>query len=445
MSSVIDVEHWEQRLRVLAERHGVPGAQLGILRQDELVTVAAGILHAGSGAPATVDSMWQLGSITKVWTATLIMQLIDEGHLALDTPVPGLPLGVTVRHLLTHTSGIDGDVFTDTGRGDDCLERYVAGLADVAQNQPVGATWSYCNSGFVVLGRIVEQVTGQTWDRAVRERLVAPLGLQRTCTLPEEVLRHPHATGHVTTLPEARITALATLPRSMGPAGLLTSDAADLLAFARMHMAGGVAADGTRLLAERSALAMRTHQVECPGKNGIADAWGLGWCLHDWGADELYGHDGTTIGQSAFLRILPRAGLAVTLLTNVLDAKELCRELFGEIFGALAGTAPPAPIRIPRQPVEADIGRHLGTYRRESFLLEVYEEDGEPRLRVTVTGPFAAMAPEPVTTYVLAPVAENLYAATAPGQSCPSPVHFSVLPTGASYVHLGGRAAPRVD
>ena len=76
-----------------------------------------------------------------------------------------------MRHLLTHTSGIDGDVFTDTGRGDDCLERYVALLANVAQNHPLGATWSYCNSGYSLLGRIIEKVTGSTWDAAMRERL----------------------------------------------------------------------------------------------------------------------------------------------------------------------------------------------------------------------------------------------------------------------------------
>ena len=110
---------------------------------------------------------------------------------------PEVARQVTVRHLLTHTSGIDGDVFTDTGRGDDCLERYVALLADVAQNHPLGATWSYCNSGYSLLGRIIEHVTGDTWDKALRERLFTPLGLQHTVTLPEEALLHAAAVGHV--------------------------------------------------------------------------------------------------------------------------------------------------------------------------------------------------------------------------------------------------------
>ncbi len=136
------------------------------------------------------------------------MQLVDEGLLDLDAPVaevlPELQLAdadvtksVTMRHLLTHTSGIDGDVFTDTGRGDDCLEKYVALLADAEQNHPLGATWSYCNSGFALLGRVIEKLTGKTWDAAMRERLFTPLGLTHTVTLPEEAMLYRAAVGHV--------------------------------------------------------------------------------------------------------------------------------------------------------------------------------------------------------------------------------------------------------
>ena len=121
------------------KRHHVPGAQLGILRvgdvdADELVKAAYGVLNIDTGVEATTDSLFQIGSITKVWTATVAMQLVDEGKLDLDAPIievlpelrladPDVTKQVTLRHLLTHTSGIDGDVFTDTGRGDDCLEK----------------------------------------------------------------------------------------------------------------------------------------------------------------------------------------------------------------------------------------------------------------------------------------------------------------------------------
>ena len=164
----------------------MPGAPLGILRVgDDATSWSRPRTACSTSAPASrsdTDSVFQIGSITKVWTATVVMQLVDEGLLDLDAPVvevlpelrladPDVTKQVTMRHLLTHTSGIDGDVFTDTGRGDDCLEKYVGLLGEAAQNHPLGATWSYCNSGFSLLGRVIEKLTGQTWDEALRDRL----------------------------------------------------------------------------------------------------------------------------------------------------------------------------------------------------------------------------------------------------------------------------------
>jgi CubicO group peptidase (beta-lactamase class C family) len=157
---------WTTRLNELATEANVPGAALGIWSDGQEILAAHGVLNAATQVPVTTDSVFQVGSITKIWTATMIMQLVDEGLLSLDTTVsevlPGARLGtadvggqVTVRHLLTHTSGIDGDVFTDTDRGDDCVERYVGLLAEVPSVFTPGATYSYCNSGYVLLGRIM--------------------------------------------------------------------------------------------------------------------------------------------------------------------------------------------------------------------------------------------------------------------------------------------------
>ncbi|MBO0831112.1 MAG: serine hydrolase, partial [Actinobacteria bacterium] len=330
--SRIDAEHWQRRLATLAERHHVPGAALGILRvregrEDELVEAAFGVLNKDTGVDVTKDTVFQIGSITKVWTATVLMQLASEGRLNLDAPVveilpelrladPDVTKQVTIRHLLTHTSGIDGDVFTDTGRGDDCIEKYVAGLDEVAQNHPLGATWSYCNAGFVLAGRVIEKLTGGTWDKAVRDRIFGPLGLEHTVTLPEEALLHRAAVGHVGEgTDEPSRAPVWTLPRSMGPAGLIGSTVADLLGFARMHLTGGTAPDGSRLLEASSAAAMTTLQADLPDKHTLGDSWGIGWIRFGWNGRRLIGHDGNTIGQSAFLRLLPDEGLAVALLT----------------------------------------------------------------------------------------------------------------------------------
>ncbi|GEP33854.1 serine hydrolase [Nocardioides szechwanensis] len=456
----IDLAHWEQRLAALAARHKVPGAQLGILRispetQDELVTASYGVLNLGSQVPATTESLFQIGSISKVWTATVAMQLVDEGLLELDGPIcevlpelrlsdPDVTKTVTLRHLLNHTSGIDGDVFTDTGRGDDCLEKYVDLLADAGQNHPLGATWSYCNSGYSLIGRLIEKVTGTTWDQAMKDRLFTPLGLARTVTLPEDALLHSAATGHLEHEGQQLVAPVWQLPRSLGPAGLITATAADVLAFARLHLNDGVAADGTRLLSEDSTAAMAAHQADLPDKIVLGDSWGLGWIRFGWGGHRLIGHDGNTIGQGAFLRMLSEQGLAVTLLTNGGNARDLYQDLYRELFAELAGVEMAEPF-VPPADAEVDITPYVGTYQRHSVLMEVFVGDDGPRLRTTLSGPIAEMIPDPVDEHPLVPAGPGLFAVRPPGTETWAPVTFYELPTGERYLHFGVRATPRVD
>ncbi|MGW6054960.1 serine hydrolase [Streptomyces sp. NPDC055189] len=453
----LDAAHWERRLGELAARHRVPGAVLGISRGDDLVLTACGVLHKGTGVQATEDSLFQIGSITKVWTATLIMQLVDEGKLDLDTPVtdvlPELRLSdpesaqqVTVRHLLTHTSGIDGDIFTDTGRGDDCLEEYVGQLGTAARNHPPGATFSYCNSGFVLAGRIIEKLTGMSWDSALKERLCTPLGLAHTVTLPEEALRFRTAMGHAAQGDQDPQPApVWCLPRSAGPAGLITASAADVLAFSRMHLAGGSTADETRVLSPQAASAMTERHVGLPDVHSLGDSWGLGWIRFDWDGHQVIGHDGNTIGQSAFLRLLPEQNLAVTLLTNGGAAHDLYLELYREIFDELAGVTMPQPLRPPARPVTVDAGRHTGRYERAGARIEILQGADGPRLRHTVTGPLADLVPETVQEADLVPVSEDLFVMRLPGSGSWTPVTFYALPTGEPYLHTGVRATPKVS
>ena len=208
MSLAIDSPTLQERLDHLREEHGVPGASLAVLGDGRVGAVASGLLNLDTGVEATTDSLFQIGSITKVWTATVVMQLVDQRLVELDVPVrryipafrvvdEGVSESATIRHLLTHSSGIDGDHFADTGRGDDVLERYVESCASLRQVSPLGATMSYCNTGFSILGRVIERVTGSVWDAELRTRLFEPLELTHTATLPEDVLRFRAAIGHI--------------------------------------------------------------------------------------------------------------------------------------------------------------------------------------------------------------------------------------------------------
>lgn len=460
----IDAAHWQRRLDALSALHGVPGAQLGILRfdpegEDDVVTLATGTLNQNlpsASAKTLPDSLFQIGSISKVWTATVVMRLIEDGHFTLDTLakdiISGLRLandeltaGITVRHLLTHTSGLDGDVFTDTGRGDDCLEKYVGLLAEVGQNHPLGATWSYCNAGFSLLGRIIEQATGKTWDAAMRDLLFTPLGLTHTVTLPEEAILHSAAVGHVDAGDEQILAPVWSLPRSLGPAGLIAARAQDVLGFARLHLAGGVAGDGVRLLEAEAVADMQAFHAEVPDKHVLGDSWGLGWIRFDWNGERLYGHDGNTIGQAAFLRVHPESGVAVTLLTNGGHTRDLYGDLYREIFAELSGVRMQEPVQPPAEPVDVDITPYIGTYERASVRTEVYVgDDGDPMMRTTVLGPLAELEPDPVDEYTLTALSENEFALREPGTQTWVTVTFYALPTGEEYVHFGARATPKV-
>ena len=452
----LDAAHWRRRLAELARKHRVPGAALGILRGADQVLASSGVLNKATGVEVTDDSVFQIGSISKVWTTTVVMQLVDEGLLKLDAPIvdvlpelrladPDVTKQVTLRHLLTHTSGIDGDVFTDTGRGDDCVEKYVALLDQAALTHPLGATLSYCNSGFILVGRVIEKLTGKTWDAALRERLFTPLGLTHTGTLPEEALRFRAAMGHVAAGDgEPQPAPVWGLPRSAGPAGLITATPADVLAFARLHLTGGLGPDGARVLSAASAEAMTQEQFEMPDKDTLGDSWGLGWIRFEWDGHRVYGHDGNTIGQSAFLRILPGQDLAVTLLTNGGSAHDLYEELYREIFAELAGVAMPRPLEPAATPPAVAVEEFLGVYERESMRIEILQRDGELRMRQTVTGPIAELVPEPTTEDELVPIGPAQFAHSPAGMRGWVSVTFYTLPTGERYLHTGVRATPKV-
>lgn len=454
---------WQRRLTELADKYGVPGAQLGVLRlgaghPESRVELATGTLNLAFGdrAPVTLDSVFQIGSITKVWTTTAAIRLIEQGKFGLDTPVlellpelhPSSALyeGVTVRHLMNHTSGLDGDVFTDTGRGDDCVARYVEQLGEFKRVFPVGASWAYCNSGFVLLGRIIERATGKVWDQAMRELLCEPMGLRNTVTLPEEAVLRAAAVGHEKSDGVLAPASVWVLPRAMGPAGLISCTVGDLLSFAALHLRDGVAADGTRLMTQEHVAAMRAHEVDVPATDRLIGSWGLGWIRFTWGDGNQFGHDGATIGQFAYLVLDARNNIAFALLTNGGDTDGLYEDLAGEVFGELAGIALPERV----QPIAGDaerwrgaVAEHLGTYEAAEARVEVFTSEDGLRIRQTYTGPLVEA--EPVIEQRALPAGADRLLTRLQGDDGPwEAVTFSVLPSGERIIHIGVRAMQRV-
>lgn len=371
----------------LVAEHGVPGASIAVLAGDQVITAAAGTTSLATGVEVDTDTVFQIGSITKVWTTTLVMQLVDDGLLDLDRRVrdylPELLIGdraagevITTRQLLCHTAGFEGDIFTDTGRGEDAVERYVATLGDLPQLFAPGETFSYNNTGFVVLGRLVEVLRGQPYDQVLLDRIARPLGLASVSPSPYEAILRRAATGHMPGAdgtPEAAPT--WALARSNAPAGsMLAMTASDLLGFVRMHLNQGAAPDGTQVLSAAAVEAMRERQVDLPLLSGMGDAWGLGWELFDTPQGAVVAHDGGTIGQAAFLRVVPEQGLAVALLTNGGEVFGLFNATVARLLEELGGVRLPDRPTPPAAPAKVDVGRFLGRYADTIYDIEVTED-----------------------------------------------------------------------
>ncbi|MFD9703816.1 serine hydrolase domain-containing protein [Lentzea sp. NPDC059081] len=364
-------------LATLLDEHGVPGAQVAVLADGEIVDAAAGVLSTATGEAVTTGSLFQIGSITKVWTATLVAQLVEEGLLDLDRPVravlPEFRLAddrvagvVTPRQLLCHVGGFEGDQWSDTGTGDDCVARYVALLTDARQLTEPGEFFSYCNAGYVVLGRIVEVLRGKPFHVVLRERLVTPLGLTNVATHYDEYPMHQVAEGHLPSDGELRPVDRM-MPGSDAPAGsAFAMNARALVSFARMHL------ESTRYDS------MRVKQVKTLDGGG----WGLGWTLHRYPDGTVgLGHGGSTMGQDATLRVLPGAGVAVAVLTNGGGVSRLQRAVLAHVLDDLAGVRLP-DLPVPPQPaVPLDVAEVVGVYR--SSAVDVHVTPSRPgRVRV---------------------------------------------------------------
>ncbi|HEX4744653.1 MAG TPA: serine hydrolase domain-containing protein [Candidatus Limnocylindria bacterium] len=319
--------HLERRMPELV----VPGVALGLVHEGREEYLYRGVTSVPDPLPVDEGTRFQIGSTTKTMTATVALRLAEQGALDLDAPVrtylPGFRLAdegaasrVTLRHLFTHSGGWLGDYFEDTGRGDDALAKVVEKLADLPQLTAVGAEWHYGNSGFYVAGRVIEVVTGKTFEQAMRELLLEPLGMADSVFFAEDAIAFRVAVGHLVRDERAEVARRWALPRNAHAAGGITSTARDQIRYARFHLGDGTVPDGARLVSAEGLRAMRDPI-------GPRGAVGLSWWLRTVDGTRIASHGGTTAGQQAEFVLVPERGFGITVLTNSSRGHALGREL----------------------------------------------------------------------------------------------------------------------
>jgi CubicO group peptidase (beta-lactamase class C family) len=323
----VGAEALQQKLTELATELEVTGAAAGVVIDGEEHYAFHGVTSVENPLDVDENTMFQFGSTGKTYTATAMMRLVEQGKVELDAPVkkylPEFTLRdtdvaekVTVLHLFNHTAGWEGDMMDNTGDGDDALEKYVARMERLQQVSPLGETVSYNNASLSVAGRIIEKVTGTTYEQAIRDLLFEPLGLDHTFFFPNEIMSRRFAVGH-TRHEDGRVTVARpwALPRGNAAAGGISANARDQIAWAKFHLGDGTAPDGTRLLSEELLARMQEPTADMRG-SALGDFVGISWLLRDVDGVRLVGHGGTTNGQHSEFVMVPERGFALISMTN---------------------------------------------------------------------------------------------------------------------------------
>ena len=216
---------------------------LGVLYHDQVYSSGFGVTSTENPLPVTPETLFQIGSITKTFTTLAVMRLVEAGKLELDVPLrtylpkfkvadEAVSASVTLRHLLTHTGGWEGDLFLDTGSGKDALAKYMARMAGLEQVSPLGQYFSYNNSGFSLAGYLVEKATGKSYASALRELVLEPLKLEHIFFDAADVISHRFVVGHYEDEDKTVIARPWALSRALWPAGGIVTDVVTLLRYA---------------------------------------------------------------------------------------------------------------------------------------------------------------------------------------------------------------------
>ncbi|HKP28834.1 MAG TPA: serine hydrolase domain-containing protein [Gemmatimonadales bacterium] len=451
-------------LAELVKKHRVPGALAGVYRDGQVMTAGAGIANLNTGQPMTAGLGYLTGSITKVWTCTLLMTFVDEGRIDLDRPLieylPHLTFGdmevarhVTTKHLLNHSSGLDaGDYIEDFGEGPSANRLYVEALARIGQIHPMGKYSSYNNAGWIIAGHLMETLSGKSWHRLLDERVIKPLGATRTFPDAEDGVLHGMAVGSVpdpNRPGEHMATPKLLLPKTFAPAGAtLVPTLDDNLLLARMHMRLGLAPNGNRVISEKLARAMQTRTIDHP--SGPTTGFALGWGHSTAGGQVSLSHGGGSNGGRAQLVAVPGSDFAYATFINSNASDAFATELHAWLVEDFHPNPPVAP-PVPTPPANVPLAPFTGVFRRMTSKTTI-EEEGQG-LGVTsewipaeAPGTEAYMIGRPVK-FAMKPSAAN---ALIPAGAKPEdrPTAWTFLEPGAEgkygYLYAGGRLSRRI-
>jgi CubicO group peptidase (beta-lactamase class C family) len=320
-------------IKAQMEQHRIPGIALRIIQEGKVTKTATyGMANLELNVPVKTETVFEIGSITKQFTAAGILLLAQEGKLSVDDRIsrhlkntPVAWTNITIRHLLSHTSGIK----SYTGLSGFELTRHLTQeqfIRAIGQHplefQP-GESWKYCNTGFNLLGFIIENVSGKKYWDFMNERIFRPLEMTATRDRrPDDIIPNRAAgyeqTNHVWINRDYDLT-------DVFAAGAIVSNIEDLTKWNAALDCDAILNSSTK------------EQMWTPAKlnNGKATKYGFGWFIESVERHKNFGHGGSTSGFSASIQRFPDDKLAVIVLSNTDEqiASTLARHVAGFYFG----------------------------------------------------------------------------------------------------------------
>lgn len=299
----------------------IPGAAIGVTVGDDRLARAIGVTETGTDHAFTPSTLFGIASLSKIFTATALASLVHEGTVSLEDPVttylPDLRLAspddttaLTVGHLLSHAGGW-ADMLEPVP-GEDSLSWYATQMANLPQVAPVGTKFGYSNSGFMLAGSVIEQITGATYEDVIDETVLKPLDMDFSAFTSSEISSTKRALGHQLEGDDLVAIPIPENPRVINPAGGLLSTLDDMLNFVHAH-----ASINTSHLNPEMLASMRQPQIEAGSVGPVAvDHIGLGWMMFDFEGETVLMSQGGDSGLISAMIAVPSRQFGIVTLVN---------------------------------------------------------------------------------------------------------------------------------
>jgi CubicO group peptidase (beta-lactamase class C family) len=356
-----------------------PGAAIGIVQDGRLVYANGfGTANIETGAPVTSETLFRLGSTTKMLTAAAVATLAAEGKLAFEDTVgkhvSGLDPAIaalTLNQILSHTSGLK-DTAVMNGRHDDSAlgEEIRAWKSDWLFTKP-GAIFSYANPGYWLAGYVAESIAAKPYADVMGERVFEPVGMASSTLRPTMAMTRSLSQGHGNV--NGKIVVLRPAPDNEAnwPAGSVFSNLIDLSRFAIAMMNDGKL-DGKQVLSPKVVNALTAAHAEIPGSHS---KYGYGLEVEERGGVRVWSHGGARAGYGSFIAMLPVRQAGVIVLCN--QTGESLAKTTMKIMAMLGGP-PPEVSDVAENVIPAsDFAKYRGSYRNGEITREIVERDGK--------------------------------------------------------------------